>query len=79
VVSDASTLSINVSGERPNRAVAWVSAELVAPYPPGVPVLAPGERVTRATLDSLVRARDERARIGYAADRTLATLYVVAE
>jgi hypothetical protein len=24
-------------------------------------------------------ARDERARIGYAADRTLATLYVVAE
>jgi arginine decarboxylase len=56
-----------------------VSAELVAPYPPGVPVLAPGERVTRPTLDSLVRARDERARIGYAADRTLATLYVVAE
>ena len=46
---------------------------------PRVPVLAPGERVTRATLDCLVRARDERARIGYAADRTLATLYVVAE
>lgn len=56
-----------------------MSAELVAPYPPGVPVLAPGECVTRATLDPLVRARDERARIAYAADRTLATLYVVAE
>jgi arginine decarboxylase len=56
-----------------------VSAELVAPYPPGVPILAPGERVTRATLDSLVPARDEDARIGYAADRMLATLYVVAE
>jgi len=27
----------------------------------------------------LVRARDEGARIAYAADRTLATLYVVAE
>ena len=56
-----------------------MSAELVAPYPPGVPVLAPGERVTRATLDSLVRGRDEGARIAYAAYPTLATLYVVAE
>jgi lysine decarboxylase len=60
------------------EAVGRVSAELVAPYPPGVPVLAPGERVTRAALDSLVRARDEGARIAYAADPTLATLQVVA-
>ena len=30
-----------------HEAVGRVSAELVAPYPPGVPVLAPGERVTR--------------------------------
>ena len=28
------------------RAVGRVSAELIAPYPPGVPVLAPGERIT---------------------------------
>lgn len=61
------------------EAVGRVSAELVAPYPPGVPVLAPGERVTRAALDSLFRARDEGARIAYAADPTLATLQVVAE
>jgi lysine decarboxylase len=60
-------------------AVGRVSAEIVAPYPPGVPVLAPGERVTRAALDSLVRARDEGARIAYAADVTLATLQVVLE
>jgi lysine decarboxylase len=59
-------------------AIGRVSAELVAPYPPGVPVLAPGERVTRAALDSLIRARDEGARIAYAADATLATLQVVA-
>jgi lysine decarboxylase len=59
-------------------AVGRVSAELVAPYPPGVPVLAPGERVTPAALSSLVRARDEGARIAYAADPTLATLQVVA-
>ncbi len=59
------------------EAVGRVSAELVAPYPPGVPVLAPGERVTRSALDSLTRARDQGARIAYAADPTLATLQVV--
>ena len=30
------------------RALGRTSAELMAPYPPGVPVLAPGERVTAA-------------------------------
>lgn len=61
------------------EAVGRVCAEIVAPYPPGVPVLAPGERVTRAALSSLTRARDEGARIAYAADPTLATLQVVAD
>jgi lysine decarboxylase len=61
------------------EAVGRVSAELVAPYPPGVPVLAPGERITRATLDTLVRSREEGARIAYAADPTLATLQVLAD
>ena len=32
------------------RALGRTSAELVAPYPPGVPVLAPGERVTEEVL-----------------------------
>jgi arginine decarboxylase len=54
-----------------------VSAELVAPYPPGVPVLAPGERVTAAGLAALQEARDDGALIAYATDPTLATLAVV--
>jgi lysine decarboxylase len=63
--------------------VAWdeaagrVCAEVVAPYPPGVPVLAPGERITTAALDALRRARDSGARIAYAADPTLATVQAV--
>jgi arginine decarboxylase len=60
------------------EAVGRVSAELVAPYPPGVPVLAPGERVTAAALEALLAARADGARIAYAADPTLATLVVVA-
>ena len=35
------------------QAVGRVAAELVSPYPPGVPVLAPGERITRDALDYL--------------------------
>lgn len=58
-------------------AVGRVSAELVAPYPPGVPVLAPGEVVTREALDALLATRADGGRIAYAADPTLATLQVV--
>ncbi len=54
-----------------------VSAELVAPYPPGVPVLAPGEQITAAVLAALREAQDAGVRIAYAADPTLATLRVV--
>ena len=54
-------------------------AELVAPYPPGIPVLAPGERITAETLDALDHARRAGVRIAYAADPSLQTLRVVAD
>ncbi len=59
-----------------DAAVGRVSVELVAPYPPGIPVLAPGEEVTAAALDALQQARTAGVRIAYAADPTLATLRV---
>jgi arginine decarboxylase len=61
------------------HAVGRTSAELVAPYPPGIPVLAPGERITAGTLRALEHARDAGVRIAYAADPTLATLRVVVD
>jgi arginine decarboxylase len=60
-----------------HRAVGRVSVELVAPYPPGIPVLAPGEEVTEEVLDALRSARQAGVRIAYAADPTMATLRVV--
>ena len=54
-----------------------VCAEVVATYPPGVPVLAPGERITADALDALMEARDGGARIAYAADPTLGTVLAV--
>jgi arginine decarboxylase len=58
-------------------AVGRVAAELVAPYPPGVPVLAPGERITAPALAALLAARADGVRIAYATDPTLATLGVL--
>ena len=58
-------------------AVGRVSVELVAPYPPGIPVLAPGEEVTGTVLEALGKARSDGVRIAYAADPTLETLRVV--
>jgi arginine decarboxylase len=60
------------------KATGRVSAELVAPYPPGVPVLAPGERVTAEAIHALLEARDDGVRIAYASDPSFRTLDVLA-
>jgi lysine decarboxylase len=59
-------------------AVGRVSVELIAPYPPGVPVLAPGEVISASALGALRAARADGGRIAYAADPTLATIQVIA-
>lgn len=58
-------------------AVGRTGAELIAPYPPGIPVIAPGERITADVVAALAHARDAGVRIAYAADRSLATVRVV--
>ena len=59
------------------NAIGRISAELIAPYPPGVPVLVPGEEITVETLEALDLAVRAGNRIAYAADPMLATLHVV--
>jgi arginine decarboxylase len=61
-----------------DAAIGRISAELVAPYPPGVPVLAPGEIITAEALAALRAAHADGGRIAYAADPALATLQVIA-
>ena len=60
-----------------HQALGRVSAELIAPYPPGIPVLAPGEVVTDNTVAALESATAAGVRIAYAADPTLTTIGVV--
>ena len=54
-----------------------ISADLIAPYPPGVAVVAPGEVLTEQILDGLKASKDAGVRIAYATDSTLTTYRVV--
>ncbi|CAB4963549.1 MAG: decarboxylase [Actinobacteria bacterium] len=58
------------------EAVGQVSAEQFCPYPPGVPLLGPGERVTEALVDAIGVA-GTLGRVAYCSDPTLATIEVV--
>ncbi len=60
-----------------SAAVGRISAELVAPYPPGVPVLAPGELITAEALAALREVAAYGGRIAYAEDPSLVTFQVV--
>ena len=48
----------------PSRAVAWkdavgaVAAQLVCPYPPGIPLVVPGERLDQARVTWLEQQRE---------------------
>lgn len=56
-----------------------VAAESLAAYPPGVPNVLPGERLTRATLDYVADSVAHGGMVRGASDRTLATVRVVIE
>jgi arginine decarboxylase len=59
------------------EAVGRIAAELVTPYPPGVPVLAPGERISQEAVDYLRSGVSAGMLIPEAADPEVKTLRVV--
>ena len=59
------------------NAVGRISADLIAPYPPGVAVVAPGELLTQQIVEGLSASRAAGVRIAYATDSTLASYRVV--
>jgi lysine decarboxylase len=60
-------------------ALGRVSADLIAPYPPGVAVVAPGEVLTQQIIEGLASSRAAGVRIAYATDPTLSQYRVVLE
>jgi lysine decarboxylase len=60
-------------------AVGRISADLIAPYPPGVAVIAPGEILTEMIVQGLSASQKAGVRIAYATDPTLERFRVVAK
>lgn len=56
-----------------------IAAEPLATYPPGIPNVLPGERLTRETLEYISDSVDHGGHVRGAADRELTTLRVIAE
>ena len=57
-------------------AIGRISADLIAPYPPGVAVVAPGEVLTEQIVHGLANTKAAGVRIAYASDSTLKTYRV---
>lgn len=59
------------------NAIGRISADLIAPYPPGVAVVAPGEVLTEKIISGLAASKNAGVRIAYATDPTLERYRVV--
>ena len=59
------------------RAAGRVSAEMICPYPPGIPITAPGERLTPEVVDYLRQLAAAGVMVEGAADESLAQFRVV--
>jgi arginine decarboxylase len=61
------------------EAAGRVAAESLAAYPPGIPNVLPGERLTAETLDYIQETLELGGSLRGASDRRLRTIRVVAE
>src|SRR4051794_15465522 len=60
------------------EAIGWVCAEQITPYPPGIPVLIPGERINAGIIDYLRSGLAAGMTLPDPADQSLETIKVVA-
>jgi arginine/lysine/ornithine decarboxylase len=68
--TNSETLPVEKTPER-------VCAEIICPYPPGIPVLMPGEMITKTALEYLQEIQEMGGFITGCADETLQTIKVV--
>jgi lysine decarboxylase len=61
------------------KAIGRIAAETAVPYPPGIPALAPGERIQADVLRALHAEVAGGTRVAYCGDPTLETILVVSE
>jgi arginine/lysine/ornithine decarboxylase len=59
------------------KSVGQISAQTLTPYPPGIPILIPGERITQEICDYLLDLVQKKIRISGQETETLRTIKVV--
>jgi arginine/lysine/ornithine decarboxylase len=59
------------------EAIGEISAEIITPYPPGIPVVAPGDELTTACVDYLLEAATSGMHINGPHDSSLQTIKIV--
>lgn len=59
------------------KAIGKVSGEMIAPYPPGIPVIYPGERITREIWDYLQSFKEDNRHIHGSKDGKLESVLVI--
>jgi arginine decarboxylase len=60
-----------------SNAAGYISAQTLTPYPPGLPILTPGERITKDTIDYLKSLASYMVRISGQETETLKTIKVI--
>jgi arginine decarboxylase len=61
-----------------DEAAGRIAAEFVTPYPPGIPIFVPGERITDTLVEYLKTGAAEGIHVEGCADESLSSLRVVA-
>ena len=59
------------------KAVGYIAAQTLTPYPPGIPVLIPGERITQEICDYLTNLSEKQLRVSGQETDTLRTIKVI--
>lgn len=60
-----------------DQAIGQLSGETLCPYPPGIPLILPGEVITAAAIDTLLQIRQAGGKITGCTDTTLAHLAII--
>ncbi|CCQ95938.1 Arginine decarboxylase [[Clostridium] ultunense Esp] len=60
-----------------DNSLGGISAEFIMAYPPGIPILAPGERITRNVLDYIYYAKEKGSLLTGTQDMKIENIYVL--
>ena len=61
------------------KAQGRIAAEMAAPYPPGIPLICPGERYSKEVLELMRAYQSDGCEFHGPSDASLKTLYVLKE